>query len=92
MLQALCFKRALVRLSKLLFHKLIVETIFILHQAFVLSTLYDSTLMQDQNAMSVANGREAMSNDYGRASLHKQFQCFLDKVLAFRIQGTRGFI
>ena len=56
------------------------------------SRLDDAALVDDEDAVGVADGGEAVGDEEGGSSLHEGFEGLLDETLALGIEGAGGFV
>src|ERR1700742_4179313 len=54
--------------------------------------LDDAAFLEDEDAVHVPDGGEAVGDDEGGAVAHQAFEGFLDEVLAFGVEGAGGFV
>ena len=63
-----------------------------LHQLAVRAVLDEAAVIQDDDAVRILDGRQAVGDDEGRTPDHEPVQGVLHDALAFRIEGRRGFV
>ena len=64
----------------------------ICNQIFMCSALDDAAVLQNDDQVGVADGREAVGDDQGSTPTHQARECVLDEPLAFRVEGGSGFV
>ena len=62
------------------------------HQLVVAPQLGDAAVVDHDDAVGVAHGREAVGDDEGGASVHQVGEGLLDEVLALRVEGGGGLV
>ncbi len=61
-------------------------------ELIVAAAFDDATVVDDEDAVGVADGGKTMSDDEAGAALHQTFEGFVDEPLALGIEGGGGFI
>ena len=56
------------------------------------ATLCNGAVVHDDDVIGVADGREAVGNDYAGASLHELVEGLLDGEFALGVEGAGGFV